>query len=188
VPTWIHTLTVNASHDPRRGVTGIGIVIQERHGARRRGPILAQISEVRHDASSASAEALAMLRGFEIAIERGYSHVQVRSDVNSMRKQLRHLHLDGPPGLDPIRTRILDLARRLASVRVAYVARRKNHLARQLARTARLADLVYSTSTLAGRDSGVDLIHEERDEPLLDDVLGEDHDIDDDEDLHEIPF
>lgn len=184
LPSCIHTLTVNSSHDSRQGVTGIGIVIQERRGVGRRGPIVAQISEVRHDASSGSAEALAILRAFEIAIEQGYSHVQVRSDANSMRKQLRRLHSDGAPGPDPIRAKILELARRLVSVRFAYVARRKNHLARQLARTARLADPVYSMSTATGRGPVVDVLHEERDEPLVDEVL----DIDDDEDLDEIPF
>jgi len=46
VPTWIHTLTVDASFSTRNGLTGIGIVVQERISPkRRRGPILDQIAE-----------------------------------------------------------------------------------------------------------------------------------------------
>jgi hypothetical protein len=46
MPEWIHTLTVDASRDASTGITGVGIVIQQRVNSGGRGPILEEISEV----------------------------------------------------------------------------------------------------------------------------------------------
>lgn len=78
MPEWIHTLTVDASRDARRRVTGIGIVIQERTGAKGRGPILAQISEAHRGVTGGHDEAFAILRALEIARERSFTRIKVR--------------------------------------------------------------------------------------------------------------
>jgi ribonuclease HI len=188
MPVAIHTFTVNASHDARCGITGIGIVVQERRGPGRRGPIIAQLSEVRRDACSRSAELLAILRAFEIAIEKSWSHVQVRSDANPTRKWLQRMKRDEVPVSDPTRAKILDLAKRFVSVRFAYIPRRRNQLARQLARAARLSDPAYATSAPERHDDHMylDPTSHECDEPPLDDVPGTNISFDDDTD--EIPF
>lgn len=154
LPERVHTLTVNASHDSRQGVTGIGIVIRERQGAGRRGPIVAQLSESRRDAPPSAAEAFAILRALELALARGYSHVKVRSDYNHERKQLRARHRDGVSAADPVRARVLELARQFTWVQFGFVARRKNQLARKLAREARLAAAIPAAGGAGGREHG----------------------------------
>ncbi len=50
----IHMLTAHASHDDRQRITAIAIIIQERQGSGGRGSIVAEIAEVRHEATSAA--------------------------------------------------------------------------------------------------------------------------------------
>jgi ribonuclease HI len=93
VPAWTHTFTVDASFSKRHGLTGIGIVVQERISPkRRRGPILDQIAESHAGVLPGDAEALAVLRAIEIAHDRGYTRIKIRSDHNFMRRTLRHQH------------------------------------------------------------------------------------------------
>lgn len=186
LPERVHTLTVNASHDSRQGVTGIGIVIQERQRAGRRGPIVAQLSESRRDAPPSAAEAFAILRALELALARGYSHVKVRSDYNHERKQLRAKHRDGASAPDPVRARVLELARQFTWVQFGFVARRKNQLARKLAREARLAAAIPAAGGTGGREHGARFgspSSSEADRLIGDWVTG-----DDDLDEREIPF
>lgn len=136
MPEWVHTLTVDASHVERLGVTGIGIVVQERGSGRRRGPVVDQISELHPGVSASVCEAFAILRALEIALDRGYSRVKVRSDYNGLRRQLRERHRSGMPATSFICIEILALAKRFTWVDFGYVARRKNQLAHRLARAA----------------------------------------------------
>jgi hypothetical protein len=82
MPDWEHTLTVDASVDAKRGITGIGIVIQERSGGRGRGAIVARIAEAHAEIPFGSAEEFAVLRALEVAIARGFSRIKIRSDYN----------------------------------------------------------------------------------------------------------
>jgi len=45
MPEYIRTLIVDASHDQETGLVGIGIVVQQRIGKGRRGPIIEQLAE-----------------------------------------------------------------------------------------------------------------------------------------------
>jgi len=56
MPEWIQTLTVDASYSPATGITGVGIVIQERSGRSGRGPIVEQLSEGHRNISAGDGE------------------------------------------------------------------------------------------------------------------------------------
>lgn len=138
MPEWIHTLTVDASRDARRKVTGIGIVIQERTGAKGRGPILAQISEAHRGVTGGHDEAFAILRALEIARERSFTRIKVRSDYNQLRRKLRKQHRQGAGTAgEGLHSQILCLAREFVWIDFGYVPRRKNQIAHHLARKGR---------------------------------------------------
>ena len=133
--TWIHTLTVDASVDLRRGLVGVGILIQERAGSTRRGPILDRLSECHLLVPPMGAEELAALRALQVAHERGYSRLKIRMDTNPVRRLLRAAHRAGTvlPGM---RGEILGLAASFEFVDFGWVPRRKNQIAHALARHA----------------------------------------------------
>ena len=134
---WEQTLTVDASVDAVERVAGIGIVIQQRSGGRGRGPIIERIAEVHRGIRPGAMEEFAVLRALEVAIERGFSRVKVRSDHNQMRRALREQYRrrEMTHG-DELRRRILSLADRFDAVAFAWVPRRKNQIAHSLARHA----------------------------------------------------
>jgi ribonuclease HI len=138
VLAWIHTLTVDASFSKHHSLTGIGIVVQERISPkRRRGPILDQIAESHAGVHPRDAEAVAVLRAIEIAHDRGYTRIKIRSDHNFMRRALRDHHRKQSGLDDPgIHGRILRLARTFEFVDFGLVRRRKNRIAHLLARRA----------------------------------------------------
>lgn len=142
MPEWIHTLTVDASRTLYAGgLTGVGIVVQARIGARGRGPILEEISEVHQDPSGAC-EALAILRGLDVARLRGFQRIKVRSDCNPLRTKLRKaLRGQSRKSLSGVASQILGLAAQFAWVDFGYVPRRKNQIAHRLANAARLRAL-----------------------------------------------
>jgi ribonuclease HI len=138
---WVHTFTVGASRNYNHGTTGIGIVLQGRPMqdgklGGRRGPIIEQLSELHQKVSPGMDGAFAIVRALEIALDRGYSRVRIRSDHNHERRKLRQQHRSQTTAADPVRARILDLARRFIWADFRYVPRRKNQLARRLARAA----------------------------------------------------
>ncbi|MBK8257555.1 MAG: reverse transcriptase-like protein [Polyangiaceae bacterium] len=135
MPEWVHTLIADASHFHPLGLTGIGIVVQQR-GNRGRGPIIDRISELHRDVPAKDVEAFAIRRAMEIALERGYTRVNVRSDHNPLRTRLRKRHKSQAGSTDPIHIQILELAKRFTWCDFGYMARRKNQLARRLARAA----------------------------------------------------
>jgi ribonuclease HI len=136
MPEYIHTLTVDASHDVATGLVGIGIVLQQRMGKGRRGPIIEQIAECHGCVRSGKGEMLAIVRALEIAGERGLSHIKVRSDYNWLRRSLRAKHREGLTDVG-LGGHALRLARRFDWIDFGYVPRRKNQLAHSLARQAR---------------------------------------------------
>lgn len=136
--TWIHTLTVDASHNALTGAVGIGIVIQERQSKSRRGPVIEEIAEAHKGDSGGSPEELAILRAIEIAILRGFRRVKIRSDCSSLRRKIRTMHMR-PPRVAPSKhnetcTTIIRLAGSLEWIDFSYVPRRRNLRAHWLAR------------------------------------------------------
>lgn len=142
---WVYTFTVDVSHNQRHRTTGIGLVIQRRlfedgRPDGRRGPIIDQLSEQHQGIHSSVVDAFAILRALEIALERGYARVRVRSDCNHERTQLRQWYRNQDSARDPVRARILELARRLIWADFKYIPRHKNHIAHCLARAARFVE------------------------------------------------
>lgn len=136
MPEWIHTLSVACSGAYRRGATGVGIVVQRRAAGTKPGRVLHQVAEAHASIPTGDAESFAILRALEFALERGYVRIQIRSSANAVRKSIRSDHRAGKGAEDPVRACILDLARQFASVDFRLVARRKNQVARRLAREA----------------------------------------------------
>lgn len=135
---WQYTLTVDASVARSRGerLVGIGILIQERIGGRGRGPIIDQIAELHRAVRTREAEEFAVLRALEIAAERGYSRLKVRSDYNQMRTRLHDMRRGrkATATASPLQARILELAKGFEFVHFAWVPRRKNQHAHALSR------------------------------------------------------
>jgi len=131
------TAKVGVSYQAATRVTGIGIVLQSTNRARRAGPILDEISEAYEGVPPGVRELFAVFRALEIACERGYQRVKVRSDYNYMRTRLKHAHAAGDL-VDPhtLEGRTLALAQIFEVVAFAWQPRRKNAIAHQLARKA----------------------------------------------------
>lgn len=136
--TWIHTLTVDASHNALTGAVGIGIVIQERQSKSRRGPVIEEIAEAHKGVSGGSPEKLAILRAIEIAILRGFRRVKIRSDCSSLRRKIRTMYKRplrvAPSKHNETCNTIIRLAGSLEWIDFSYVPRRKNLRAHYLAR------------------------------------------------------
>jgi ribonuclease HI len=141
------TAIVDASHRAERGLTGIGIVLHATDRPRRAGPIIDQIAEAHTDVSASEIELFAVYRALEIARERGFRRVKVRSDYNYMRRRLKADHRAGRLGPSgTLHGRTLMLARTFDEVVFAYQPRRRNGMAHRLARSASSGE-VASTST-----------------------------------------
>lgn len=137
MPEWIHTLTVDASYDEGTHVTGVGVVVQARVGAAGRGPILEQLAEAHTGVAPGTGEIFALFRALEIARDRGFTRIKIRSDYNAMRRDLRERHRARDAGDNDLQRRVLDLARQFVWVDFGYVPRRKNQIAHALARKGR---------------------------------------------------
>lgn len=78
-----------------------------------------------------------VLRALEIARDRGFTRIRIRSDYNSMRRKLRECFRSGAAGNGDLEQKILNLARRFEWIDFGYVPRRKNQIAHLLARRGR---------------------------------------------------
>ena len=135
-PVW-HTFRVDASFHQQRGITGIGLVLQATNKPGRDGTVLAKFSEAYTGLPVQIGEQFAVLRAMEIASERGYRLLRVRSDYNQMRKALKHDYEAGTfPDKQSLRVTILRLAQEFDQIKFAWIPRRKNHEAHCLARSA----------------------------------------------------
>ena len=133
------TFTVDASVDLRTNSIGIGILIQvsESSKASRRGQVVDSLSERHVYARGILPEALAILRALELAAERGYRCIRVRSDDNPLRRSLKKAFRgERDPGAG-MRTQIHELAQNFERVEFSWVPRRKNQRAHRLAREGR---------------------------------------------------
>jgi len=132
-----HTITVDFSGDYERRVAGIGIVVQESTKPGRRGPIVAELAEA-FEGMLSQGEKYAVLRALQVAFERGFRDLKIRSDDNAMRRRLKKSYDRKliPPD-DDLDRRILELAAEFDRVHFGYVPRRKNQRAHNLARRGR---------------------------------------------------
>ena len=160
MPEWIHTLTVDASANATGPVIGVGIVIQSRTGSSGRGPIIDQIAEAHVGCSRGLSEMFAVLRALETARERGFTKIRIRSDYNSMRRDLRKHYRSGAVGKNDLQQKIFDLARQFEWIDFGYVPRRKNQIAHNLARKGRLMKPVSVEAAVnnVGAEQGLERI------------------------------
>ena len=137
-PVW-HTFRVDASFDKQRGITGIGLVLLATNKAGRDGAVVARFSEAYIGLPIQAAEQFAVLRALEIATERGYRLLRVRSDYNQMRIVLKDDYRAGVVQNEHnLRGMILRLAQEFDQVKFAWIPRRRNQEAHSLARRAML--------------------------------------------------
>lgn len=87
-PVW-HTFRVDASFDKQRGITGIGLILRATNKAGRDGEVVARFSEAYIGLPIQAGEQFAVFRALEIASDRGYRLLRVRSDYNQMRMVLK---------------------------------------------------------------------------------------------------
>lgn len=106
MPEWIHTLTIDASYDRVTRTSGVGIVVQAPTGGSGRGPIIDRIAEAHVGLPPGLGEMFAVLRALEIASDRGFTRIRIRSDYNSMRRMLRECFRSGAQGRDDLQQRI----------------------------------------------------------------------------------
>ena len=123
MPEWIHSLTVDASWDVNR---------------KGRGPILARVAEAHPCVAQSDGEAFAILRALQIARQRDFSRIQVRSDYNWLRHTVGEEHRRGIRTIGAtFRNEVLNQAEAFHWVDFRYVPRRKNQIAHALARLGR---------------------------------------------------
>ena len=135
-PVW-HTFRVDASFDRQQSITGIGLILRATNKPRRDGTVLASFSEAYIGLPVQAGEQLAVLRALEIASERGYRWLRIRSDYNQMRIALKDDYETGVvPDEDNLQTMILRVAKTFDRVKFAWIPRRRNQEAHCLARTA----------------------------------------------------
>ena len=131
------TLIVDASYSQASGVTGIGIFVHETDRPKRNGVLIDQIAESYSGINAGQGEQLAIYRALEIAMERGFRTVRIRSDYNLLRKALKR-DMEGGRELQrgDFHGGILRIVEHFDSVQFAYKPRRKNQMAHSLARRA----------------------------------------------------
>jgi ribonuclease HI len=135
-PVW-HTVRVDASFDKQRGITGIGLILRATDKAGRDGAVVARFSEAYSGLPIQAGEQFAVLRALEIASERGYRLLRVRSDYNKMRIVLKDDYQAGVVQDEHnLRGMILRLAQKFDQVKFAWIPRRRNQEAHSLARKA----------------------------------------------------
>ncbi len=135
-PVW-HTFRVDASFDAPRGITGIGLILRATNKAGRDGEVVARFSEAYMGLPIQAGEQFAVLRALEIASERGYRFLRVRSDYNKMRSELKDDYQSGVvPAEHNLRAMILRLAQKFDQIKFAWIPRRRNQEAHSLARKA----------------------------------------------------
>ncbi len=131
------TLIVDASYSQASGITGIGIYVHETDRPKRNGVLIDKIAESYLGINAGQGEQLAIYRALEIAMERGFRTVRIRSDYNLLRRVLKR-DMEGGSELHrgDFHGRILRIVQHFDSVQFAHKPRRKNQMAHTFARRA----------------------------------------------------
>jgi len=131
------TLIVDASFNHDSNTTGIGIAIHETDKVKksRNGILIDQISEAYVGIYAGHGEMLALYRALEISKQRGYSWVRLRSDYNTLRKNLKSSY-EANTDFDRIGLygETMRITKFFDKVQFGYKPRRKNQMAHNLAR------------------------------------------------------
>ncbi|GAB6044145.1 reverse transcriptase-like protein [Endothiovibrio diazotrophicus] len=133
-----YTFIANASHDEKNKITGIGMALHQADKPKRNGVLIEEIKEAYDGIPNKIIELFAIYRALEIARERNYQIVRVRSDYNLIRTKLKegyeqHIGFER----EDLHGEILRMTSDFKLIQFSYKPRRKNQMARQLAREAR---------------------------------------------------
>ena len=132
-----YTFIVDASHNRETSAVGIGIAIHETDKLLkgRNGFLIDQLSEAYQGIHSGHGEMLALFRSLEIARNRGYKIIRLRSDYKAMRKALKQSY-DEQTDLDRVGLygEVMRITKYFDSVQFGYKPRRKNQMAHGLSR------------------------------------------------------
>jgi ribonuclease HI len=136
-----HTFIVSASYDASTKITGIGIALHQADKPKRNGILTDEIKEGYIGVPVKIIEMFAVYRALEIASERSYEIVRVRSAYNAMRTRLKESY-EHQVGFqdDDLHGEIMRLSEDFKLVQFSYKARRKNQMARQLAKEAKTTE------------------------------------------------
>ena len=125
------TIAIDGASKGNPGPAGIGIVICDESGA-----VLKSIGENIGIGTNNYAEYTAFIRGLELALEMGFSHVVVNTDSELLAKQINGHYRVKSPDIAPLFDCALELMGRFKTVRVNHVPRAKNKQADKLASQA----------------------------------------------------
>jgi len=101
-------------------------------------PIVEELAEAVRGISFGDGEKYAVLRALQVASERGFRDVKIRSDYNAMRRKLKTKYTRKTlSATDELEKKILKLAMEFDRVHFGYVPKRKNQRAHILARQGR---------------------------------------------------
>ena len=132
-----HTFIVDGSHNGEAHVIGIGIAVHEtdKLTKSRNGILIDQISESYQGILPGHGEMLALFRALELAKDRGYKIIRLRSDYNSMRKALKKSY-EQQTEFERVGLygEVMRITKNFDSVQFGYKPRRKNQMAHNLAR------------------------------------------------------
>ncbi len=138
-----YTLTVDASFNYLERKIGIGILIQATDKPGRRGTIVDELAETHSPTlvSQKEMELFAIFRAIDLAANRNYRRINVRSDCNQLRRLVKEdLKRGQVIGNNSLHVQIFQLTRSFDEVKISYCPRRKNGGAHGLARKGALIE------------------------------------------------
>jgi len=125
------TIAIDGASKGNPGPAGIGILISDESGN-----VLKSVGEHIGQATNNFAEYTAFIRGLELALDMGFSHVVVNTDSELLAKQINGHYRVKSPDISPLFDCALDLMGKFKTVRVNHVTRDKNKQADKLASQA----------------------------------------------------
>ena len=125
------TIAIDGASKGNPGPAGIGVIISDQSGK-----VLKGIGEHIGPATNNFAEYTAFIRGLDLALEMGFSHVVVNTDSELLAKQINGHYRVKSPDIAPLFESALDLMGEFKTVQVNHVTRDKNRQADKLASQA----------------------------------------------------
>lgn len=132
---YTHLLTLATSSNHQRTLTGIGIVLSELQAEGQRRRVVMRRAEAHWHPRGYEAEAFALVRALEVALEGGYTRLQLRSKYYTAGHQ-PHRHPRYLYWAESVQTRFGELLGSFASLHFGVPAE-SDHASRALARRAR---------------------------------------------------
>jgi len=125
------TIAIDGASKGNPGPAGIGILISDESGN-----VLKSVGEHIGQATNNFAEYTAFIRGLELALDMGFSHVVVNTDSELLAKQINGHYRVKSPDISPLFALALELMGKFKTVKVNHVSREKNKQADKLASQA----------------------------------------------------